>query len=404
MKNPKLYIAVAVLSSGMMLTSCSQDFLEPEPTTKGAAGAAGDPLNINSGLAASYQILGFDSYANGSYESSVFIGDIQSDDAWKGGGDANDGMNGMNLAVSMFNTSGNLTLSGTWNIYTSGITRVNSVLGLVETATTTNPAEVDLIRKYKAEALFLRAYYLYMLWRSFGAVPFQETLFEPPYVCRQLTPDEVYAQIIKDVDGSIESFTDAEMSTNDGTSDGRASLAAAYMLKARAVMYQKDQARYQEAAKGLAAIIKSGKFSLVKDYASMWLQPGEFGSESIFEANLVPGSKDWGTAWNPGGTNLPSYISPSSLADDPGFKDGWGFCPVRTETYEMFEKGDQRRDASIRDLRGDATGGNVGDKNTTPWGASYVLRFQDTGFWMAKYSARNSSAMQRRCLLMRNSR
>ena len=204
MKNPKLYIAVAV-------TSCSQDFLEPEPTTKGAAGAAGDPLNINSGLAASYQILGFDSYANGSYESSVFIGDIQSDDAWKGGGDANDGMNGMNLAVSMFNTSGNLTLSGTWNIYTSGITRVNSVLGLVETATTTNPAEVDLIRKYKAEALFLRAYYLYMLWRSFGAVPFQETLFEPPYVCRQLTPDEVYAQIIKDVDGSIESFTDAEM-------------------------------------------------------------------------------------------------------------------------------------------------------------------------------------------------
>ena len=351
MKNPKLYIAVAVLSSGMMLTSCSQDFLEPEPTTKGAA---------------------------------------QSDDAWKGGGDANDGMNGMNLAVSMFNTSGNLTLSGTWNIYTSGITRVNSVLGLVETATTTNPAEVDLIRKYKAEALFLRAYYLYMLWRSFGAVPFQETLFEPPYVCRQLTPDEVYAQIIKDVDGSIESFTDAEMSTNDGTNDGRASLAAAYMLKARAVMYQKDQARYQEAAKGLAAIIKSGKFSLVKDYASMWLQPGEFGSESIFEANLVPGSKDWGTAWNPGGTNLPSYISPSSLADDPGFKDGWGFCPVRTETYEMFEKGDQRRDASIRDLRGDATGGNVGDKNTTPWGASYVLRFQDTGFWMAKYSARNS--------------
>ena len=168
-------------------------------------------------------------------------------------------MNGMNLAVSMFNTSGNLTLSGTWNIYTSGITRVNSVLGLVETATTTNPAEVDLIRKYKAEALFLRAYFLYMLWRSFGAVPFQETLFEPPYVCRQLTPDEVYAQIIKDVDGSIESFTDAEMNTNDGTNDGRASLAAAYMLKARAVMYQKDQARYQEAAKGLAAIIKSGK-------------------------------------------------------------------------------------------------------------------------------------------------
>ena len=388
MKNIKLYIAVAVVSTGMALTSCGDSFLEPEPTTQGAAGAAGDPLNINSGLAASYQILGFDSYANGSYESSAFIGDIQSDDAWKGGGDANDGMNGMNLAVSMFNTSGNLTLSGTWNIYTSGITRVNSVLGLIETATTTKSTEIALIQKYKAEALFLRAYYLYMLWRSFGAVPFQETLFEPPYLCRQLTPDEVYAQIIKDVDGSIENFTDAEMNTNDGTNDGRASLAAAYMLKARTVMYQKDQSKYQEAAKGLAAIIKSGKFALVSDYAGMWLQEGEFGSESIFEANLIPGSKDWGTAWNPGGSNLPSYISPSEL-DDPGFAGGWGFCPARPEAYEMFEKDDQRRDASIRDLRGDATGGKVGEKNTTPWGAKYTLRFQDTGFWMAKYCARN---------------
>ena len=73
MKNIKLYIAVAALTIGVALTSCSDDFLEPEPTTQGAAGAAGDPLNINSGLAASYQILGFDSYANGSYESSVYI-------------------------------------------------------------------------------------------------------------------------------------------------------------------------------------------------------------------------------------------------------------------------------------------------------------------------------------------
>jgi hypothetical protein len=160
------------------------------------------------------------------------------------------------------------------------------------------------------------------------------------------------------------------------------------MLKARTVMYQKDQSKYQEAAKGLAAIIKSGKFTLVSDYAGMWLQEGEFGSESIFEANLVPGSKDWGTAWNSGGTNLPSYISPSELGGDPGYAGGWGFCPARPEAYEMFEKGDQRRDASIRDLRGDATGGKVGEKNTTPWGAKYTLRFQDTGFWMAKYCAR----------------
>lgn len=75
-------------------------------------------MNINSGLAAAYQILLLDSYAGGSYESSVYIGDIQSDDLWKGGGDAQDGMAGMNLNVAMFSTTGNSTLNGTWNIYT----------------------------------------------------------------------------------------------------------------------------------------------------------------------------------------------------------------------------------------------------------------------------------------------
>ena len=103
----KFYIVAAVLASGMTLTSCGDSFLNPDPASKGAAGAAGDPMNINSGLAAAYQILLLDSYAGGSYESSVYIGDIQSDDLWKGGGDAQDGMSGMNLNVSMFTTTGN---------------------------------------------------------------------------------------------------------------------------------------------------------------------------------------------------------------------------------------------------------------------------------------------------------
>ena len=44
-----------------------------------------------------------------------------------------------------------------------------------------------------------------------------------------------------------------------------------------------------------------------------------------------------------------------------------------------YEAGDQRRDVPVA-IRGDGTGGNVGDKNTTVWGASYTLRFRNTGF------------------------
>lgn len=396
----KLYTVAAVLASGMTLSACGDSFLTPEPASQGAAGSAGDPMNINSGLAAAYQILLLDSYANGSYESSAYIGDIQSDDLWKGGGDAQDGMAGMNLNVAMFTTTGNSTLSGTWNIYTSGITRVNSALGLCETATTDNPAELKLIAQYRGEGYFLRAYYLYMLWRSFGSVPFQETLYEPPYVGPQLSPDEVYAQIIKDIDASIASFKEAKKdadkekkdpiySTNDGTNNGRASLAAALMLKARVVMYQKDNTKYAEAAAGLAEIITSDEFELVPNFADIWVDEGEFNKESIFEANHIGEGKTWGNSWATGGTNLPAYISPSTLKDPSDtYEDGWGFGPVRPETYEMFAAGDTRRDVSIRDYRGEGTGGNVGDEVKIASGGTYVIRFQDTGFWLGKYAAR----------------
>lgn len=394
MNKLKLYTVAAIMATGVTLTSCGDSFLDPEPTSQGAAGGQGNLANINSGLAASYQILLLDSYANGSYESSVYIADIQGDDLWKGGGDANDGMAGMNMNVSMFTTTGNSTLSGTWNIYTSGITRVNSALALCETCTPSNIAEEVKLAQYRAEGYFLRAYYLYMLWRSFGSVPFQETLFEPPYVCRQLTPDEVYAQIIKDVDASISSFKEAKAdektkyTTNEGSDKGRVSLAAALMLKARAVMYQKDNSKYTEAAQGLAEIISSGEFELTPNFADIWPAAGQFNKESIFEANHYGEGKTWGNSWVTGGTNLPAYISPSTLKGVAGFEDGWGFGPVREEVYNMFDAADTRRDVSVRDLRGDGTGGNIGDEVKIATGGTYVIRFQDTGLWLGKYAAR----------------
>lgn len=93
----------------------------------------------------------------------------------------------------------------------------------------------------------------------------------------------------------IASFKEAgvKYSTNGGANSGRASLAAALMLKARVVMYQKDNAKYAEAASGLAEIIASGEFELTSKYADIWVDEGEFNKESIFEANHIGEGKDW---------------------------------------------------------------------------------------------------------------
>jgi hypothetical protein len=85
--------------------------------------------------------------------------------------------------------------------------------------------------------------------------------------------------------------------------------------------------------------------------------------------------KTWASGWQGYGTNLPAFISPNDLKDATGtYNGGWGFCPARTSTYEMYADGDTRRDASVIDYR------TVG---------AYGTRFQDTGYFFKKYTARN---------------
>lgn len=158
-----------------------------------------------------------------------------------------------------------------------------------------------------------------------------------------------------------------------GANLGRANRAAALMLKARVVMYQKDQSKYAEVANDMATIIKSGDYELMDDFDAMWLDENEFCKESIFESNQLPEGKTWDTGWQGYGTNLPAFISPNELKDPDGvFKGGWGFAPVRLSAYQMYEEGDLRRDASINDWRQ----------------GSYSKRFQDTGLFQRKYAAR----------------
>jgi len=160
-----------------------------------------------------------------------------------------------------------------------------------------------------------------------------------------------------------------------GTSLGRVNRAAALMLKARVVLYQKDESRYGEVAADMAEIINSGEFSLFENFADMWLDQNEFCKESIFEANHIPEGKTWASGWSGYGTNLPAFISPSELQGGSklgDFKGGWGFGPVRQSTWDMYETGDTRREGSINMFSRDM----------------YSVRFQDTGLFMAKYAAR----------------
>lgn len=362
------FITMAALLSATLFTSCSDDFLTSSSTEKPAVGAPAYEGSILSYLASAYQILLFDSYANNQYNALFLMSDLRSDDIYKGGGDAGD--QAMLYSLSQFTSSPSESLDGLWSIYYTGIARCNNAISACNNAVGVTEANLN---QYKAEAHFLRAYYTHLLWKLWGNIPYFTEPLQEPYMAKQYTADEIYAFIMKDLEVACQEGA-LDMNTNNGTKKARASHAAALMLKARVVMYQKDNSKYAEVANDMATIIKSGQFELMEDFDAMWNDENEFCKESIFESNQMPEGKTWANGWAGYGTNLPAFISPNELKDpNKVFKSGWGFGPVRTQAYAMYEEGDTRRDGSINN-----------------WGenGSYTKRFQDTGLFQRKYAAR----------------
>jgi len=167
--------------------------------------------------------------------------------------------------LSLFTSTPQENINGLWNIYFSGLARANNVITSCENAVGfETDAEMKRLNQYKAEAHFLRAYYTHWLWKFWGNIPyFEEPLTEPPYMTRQYTADEIYAEIMQDIDvATTEGWL--PMSTT-GANTGRINRAAALMLKARVVMYQKDESRYAEVTSDMAEIIKSNEYELFDD-------------------------------------------------------------------------------------------------------------------------------------------
>ncbi len=367
MKKYSCLLLSIVFAGTLFISSCGDDFLTASPTEKQEAGGPATESAILANLASAYQILLFDSYANNNYNAVLLMSDLRSDDIYKGGGDAGD--QAALYKLSQFSSSAAETIAGLWTIYFRGLARCNSVIISCDNAVNVRPEKLE---QYKAEGHFLRAYYVHLLWKFWGNIPyFEEPLTTPPYMTKQLSADEIYQKIMADLDFAC---TDGKLPMKTtGADKGRASRAAALMLKARAVMYQKDQSRYAEVTNDLATIIKSGQYRLMDDFASIWDDENEFCDESIFESNQLPEGKTWADGSQGFGTNLPAFISPNELKDPDGiFKGGWGFAPVRQAAYTMYEEGDKRREGSIN--------------NWTK--ASYTKRFQDTGLFQRKYAAR----------------
>ena len=379
---------IALLS--FILTSCGDDFLTTSSITQDQMGVK--PItaeSVNQNLASAYHVLLRDNYADG-YNDLWLISDLRSDDIFRGGAGASDQPSLYYLA--QFTSTPQSVIGGIYQLFWRGVARCNETVANADIYIDGGGANVGLVKQYKAEAIFLRAYYHHVMWKNWGNIPYLQAPLTEPFVSPQLSADEVYAKLMEDIK-ECENLNALEMKSKD---IARINKAALYMLKADVVMYQKDQSKYGEVAGNMAEIINSRVYELFPNFDAMWLDENEFCKESIFETNQGGGGMDWSIgAGNPWGfgTNLPRFIGPNDLAaSTPGYNGGWGFAPVRPHLYAIagtgallgqdpiFEANDTRREASV--IKWMPTNADI------PAEGEYKARTHDTGFWLKKYAAR----------------
>ena len=358
--------AVAALG---FATACTSDFLTVvHPTQEPLEEYFSTEEHVEQAVLAAYDPLGwFDWSSYGQYSPLNVMSDIMADQIWVGGSDRSD--NAFWHLMMNYEALPTNCLSSIWGICYSGIKRSNDVLTYLGWADDVSEANAALM---EAQARVLRVYYYNILWKFWGNIPYYEENLSGDFVCPQLPADEVYAKIIADLEGTL--ALNALPMHWDEANLGRVSKAMAYMLYAEITMYQNDESRLPTALNYMKEIIADSGYELNPDYTVLFKEEGEWCSETIFDINYKDDNavRSWSWANGAGGTILPRLISPNSWNGDSEHDNGWGFCPVRQETYDMFAANDARRDATCW---------NVGAGN------GYNPRYQDTGIFLEKYVA-----------------
>ena len=366
MKSIKIMAAAAAFA---LTTACTSDFLTvTHPTQEPLEEYFKTEEHVEQAVLAAYDPLGwFDWSSYGQYSPLNLMSDIMADQIWVGGSDRSD--NAFWHLMMNYEALPTNCLSSIWGICFSGVKRCNDVLTYLGWAEDTSAESAALM---EAQARVLRVYYYNILWKFWGNIPYYEENLSGDFVTPQIQADEVYARIIADLEGTL-ALNALPMHWDDANL-GRVSKAMAYMLYAEITMYQNDESRLPTALNYMKEIIADSGYELLPDFGVLFKEEGEWGSETIFDINDKDDNavRSWSWANGAGGTVLPRLISPNGWSGDSVHDNGWGFCPVRQETYDMYAANDTRRDATCW---------NVGAGN------GYSPRYQDTGIFLEKYVA-----------------
>lgn len=373
MKRIILYTAII---SGLFLTftSCGSDFLEPKPKGLDTEdNFYSNPTQALEGLGAIYaslsteggwsvKMIGFNSAGDECYTGGANIGDYAQYQAWN-----TNTMTAVNGPSESF-----------WNPDYQGIYRANLLIQKISGGV--SGLSDDLKDQYIAEAKTLRAYFYFELIRLFKTIPLITEPLQPSewFTVTQTSREDVYAQIEKDLVEAIPALpTKSAMASIDL---GRMSKESAEALLGKAILFQNDESRMEEAAGWFNKVNTAAGYSLCPNFKDIFDPANKFNSESVFEithtAKMEQG--DWGAKIYGNMYVIavgPRSYQPGSADEAHKYVSGWSFNPI-IKDFVTFMKGDPRFKYTIADV----------DSLVTNVGASYTPGFQNTGYFIQKWA------------------
>ncbi len=306
----------------LLLTACSEDFLEKKPLGQ----LSSDTFFTTEEHAILSTNTVYSMLRNWEVHVFSYIGitDIVSDDADKGSTP-----NDANFLTEIDNFTfdpGNTAFGGVWSGFYRGIYRANLNINRIP--------EIDMNQALKerliGENKFLRAYFYFKLVRWFGDVPLITVPLNPDEYKQARTPAaQVYALIEQDLLDAA-----ASLPTSYPPDDvGRITQGAAQGLLSKVYLTQGNFAGAEQYA---MAVINSGNYALFPNYSELFQPQGENSSESLFEVQAA--------AFEIGGGGT-QYNEVQGVRGVPNL--GWGFNRPSDDLVKAYESGDPRRDATI---------------------------------------------------------
>lgn len=226
----------------------------------------------------------------------------------------------------------NSYLESSWNVCYTGIQRCNMVLSRIDGI----DMDASLREIRKGEVLFLRALTYFNMVRMWGDIPVvieEVTNVADAYDHIRNSTEEVYAQIIADLQAAIDDLPDSQADV------GRVTRGAALTLLGKVYLTRQNWA---EAVNTLSQV---QGYTLLPTYADVFDVDNENNAESIFEVQFVGGADGEGSLF----LRLHTPINNTSLLGGVGAGGVGDNLPSR-DLVEAFTTGDLRSAVTVDSL------------------------------------------------------